>query len=320
LDAGGGRGRAQHLLCACVLFLLAGCATPLTKALLDSGRADLPARVELTRTPFYSQTDHQCGPASLAMALEAAGSPASPDDLSSQVYLPGRKGSLAVELLVAARRHHMLAIELPKSLHDLLAEVAHGTPVVVLQNNGLDWLPVWHYAVVIGYDLDTGDIVLRSGHQRRLVLPLTTFEHTWARARYWAMLVLPPGQLPATISETSYLAAAAALEKSGSRDVAEVAYRSALQRWPDSLTALMGLGNTLYANGNLAGATDAFRRATEHHPDSAPAFNNLAQVLADQGHLQVALVAARRAVELGGPYSAIARETLEAIQSKSMAH
>jgi len=321
VDAGRGSGRAQRLFCACLLLVLTGCAAPpLTRALLDTGRADLQPRVELTRTPFYSQTDHQCGPASLAMALEAAGAPASPDELSTQVYLPGRKGSLALEMLVAARRHGMLAVELPTSLHDLLAEVAHGTPVVVLQNNGLDWLPVWHYAVVIGYDLDAGDIVLRSGHQRRLVIPLATFERTWARAKHWAMVVMQPGQLPATVSETSYLAATAALEKSGSPGRAEVTYRTALLRWPDSLTALIGLGNTLYARGDLAAAADAFRRAVEHHPDAAPAFNNLAQVLAEQGRFQEALTAARRAVELGGPYLSIARETLQAIQRQSAAH
>lgn len=321
MDAGRGSGRAQRLLCAGLLLALAGCATPpLTKALLNTGRADLPPRVELTRTPFYSQTDHQCGPASLAMALEAAGATVAPDELSPQVYLPGREGSLAVEMLAAARRHGMLAVELPASLHDLLVEVAHGTPAVVLQNNGLDWLPVWHYAVVIGYDLDAGDIVLRSGHQRRLVIPFATFERTWARARHWAMVVMPPGQPPATVSETSYLAAAAALEKSGSPWRAGVAYRTALLRWPDSLTALIGLGNTLYAQGDLAAAAVAFRHAVELHPDAAPAFNNLAQVLAEQGQFQEALTVARRAVDLGGPYTSIARETLQAIKRQSAAH
>lgn len=320
MTRGGPSSAVQRLGCAGLLLALGGCATPpLTRALLD-GHADLAPRWELTGTPFYSQTDHQCGPASLAMALEAAGAAASPDELSAQVYLPGRKGSLAVEILATARNHGMLAVELPPSLHDLLSEVAHGTPVIVLQNNGLNWLPQWHYAVVIGYDLEASEMLLRSGHEQRLSIPLATFERTWARSDHWAMLVLPPERLPATVGEAGYVAAAAALEKSSLPERAEIAYRTALTRWPDSLTALIGLGNTRYAVGDLPAAADALRQAVERHPEAAPAYNNLAQILAEQGRYQEALNAARRAVGLGGPYTAIAKETLEAIERMTTAH
>jgi hypothetical protein len=35
-----------------------------------------------------------------------------------------------------------------------LREVAAGNPVLVLQNLSFAWAPVWHYAVVMGYDAD----------------------------------------------------------------------------------------------------------------------------------------------------------------------
>jgi hypothetical protein len=54
-------------------------------------------------------------------------------------------------MIGAARRHGRLAylITGPDSMFE---EVAAGHPVIVLQNLGLSWYPVWHYAVVVGYD------------------------------------------------------------------------------------------------------------------------------------------------------------------------
>jgi len=78
------------------------------------------------------------------------------------------------------------------SFPTLFTEIAAGHPVIVLQNLAFDWYPVWHYAVAVGYDLDAQEITLRSGRERRLQLPLGTFEDTWRRGGHWAMLALPP--------------------------------------------------------------------------------------------------------------------------------
>jgi tetratricopeptide (TPR) repeat protein len=294
-------------------LLLAGCAAPQTQALLH-GQPRLPQRAELAQVPFFPQEAHQCGPASLATALGAAGVPATPQSLVSEVYLPGREGSLQVEMFAAPRRHGLISYQLAPRLEDLLTEVAAGNPVLVLQNLALDWYPLWHYAVVVGYDLGQDEIVLRSGLQRRQTMPLATFEHTWERAGYWGMVVLPPGRMPQTAGESDYLASVLALEKSGQRKGARAAYAAALNRWPKSLTAQIGVGNTAYALGDLRGAEEAFRTATLDHPDSAVAYNNLAQTLADEGHYGAALKAARVAVNLGGPLDKDFRRTLGDIQ------
>lgn len=306
-------------LAAGVFFLiwLGGCATPQTQALLKLHSARLPQQLELSKVPFYPQETHQCGPASLAMVLDAGGAKVTPQELVPQVYLPGREGSLQVEMLAAARRNGLFAYELAPKLDDLLAEVAAGSPVVVLQNLGLSWYPVWHYAVVVGYDLPREEIILRSGLERRQVLPLTTFEHTWERAGYWAMLALPPGSMPRTATEAAYISAAVALEKAGKPKSAEAAYESALKHWPRNLTARIGMGNAAYAQGDVKRAETAYRQATLDHPDSSIAFNNLAQTLADQQRYSEALVSANQAVSLGGPERATAVETLEQIK-KSM--
>jgi len=99
-----------------------------------------------------------------------------PPDLVGSVFVPAREGSLPPEMLAAVRRRSRLAIELDPRIDAVLAEVAAGTPVVVLQNLSLSILPIWHYSVVVGYDLDQRQILLQSGSQRGEAMSLRTFE------------------------------------------------------------------------------------------------------------------------------------------------
>src|SRR5260221_9194122 len=144
-------------------------------------------------------------------------------------------------------------------------------------------------------------------------MPLSTFEHPWRRGGYWAMLALPPRSLPASVPEGDYLSAVARLEKTGPPASARGAYERALERWPDQLVALMGLGNTAYRAGDYEGAERAFRRAVLAHPRSAAAHNNLAQTLADLDRPDEALAEARVAVGLGGPQEGKSLPTLESL-------
>lgn len=309
--------RSAHLWVGVFLLFLSGCAsTPQTRALLDSLPEPLPGHIELAEVPFFAQEDYQCGPAALAMSLDVAGIKTTPEALVPEVYLPDRHGSLQVEMLAASRRHGVIAYQLAPKLTDLLAEVADGTPVVVLQNLGLSWYPVWHYAVVIGYDLDHAEIILRSGRERLQVLPMTTFERTWGRGSYWAMVALPPGKIPNSAEEVSFVSAVSAVEKIGYSERAQIAYLAALKRWPGNLAAQIGVGNTAYRMKDLVQAEAAFRQAIQDHPDSVAALNNLAQVLADLGRDGEALSFARRAVALGGPLEDIAQATLSDIERR----
>jgi len=296
--------------------LLSGCAGLPQVEALRAAQGQLPRKVELTEVPFFPQEEHHCGPAALATVLAATGSNVTQEALAEQVYLPGRQGSLQVEMLAAARRNHHIAYQLAPSLVDVLREVAAGNPVIALQNTGIRMVPFWHYAVVVGYDLDKGEVLLRSGTQPRKRLPLAPLDFFWRDSNYWAMVAMPPGRLPATATETSYGAAVAAFERLGYAEEARQAYAAMLVRWPESFVALMGLGNSLHAQGQLAAAADAFRRATLARPADAAAFNNLAQTLGDQGLWREALEPARRAVELGGPQLATSRETLATIEQR----
>jgi tetratricopeptide (TPR) repeat protein len=297
------------------LLCLGACTTPTqTRLMLESPPPTLPRHAELANVPFFAQEAYQCGPASLAMTLNATGVAVTPETLKPELYLPDRHGSLQVEMLAAARRNGTISYQLAPELTDVLREIASGTPVVVLQNLAFSWYPVWHYAVAFGYDLDRAEVILHSGPEKRQVLPMRTFEYTWARSNYWAMVALPPGRIPVTAEPDAYVAAVSAYERVNGSARAMQAYVAALDRWPGNLSAQIGVGNAAYQLHDLARAESSFRRAAQDHPDSVAALNNLAQTLADQTRYPEALQAAQRAVSLGGPLAQTAQGTLAGIR------
>ncbi|WEN41303.1 hypothetical protein CKCBHOJB_00851 [Thauera sp. GDN1] len=314
------RSRLSALLVLALLLatlLAGGCATQ-APALLAQPPAGLPARVELADTPFFPDDSHFCGPAALATTLSAAGLPTRPEDLVGRVFLPGREGSLQIEMLAGARRSGAVATLIPGTLEALFRELAAGHPVVVLQNLGLSWAPSWHYAVAVGYDLEGGEILLRSGPMKRQALALRTFEHTWKRGGHWAFVALPPGKLAATATEAAGTEALVAFERTAPPRAAATAYRAGLQRWPDSYTLLMGLGNVLYQSGDLAGAEASFGRAADTR-DQAAAHNNRARVLLELGRPAAARQAAERGLAVAGPLRDTLLGTLRAIDAAAAA-
>ena len=274
----------------------------------------VPIRHELDTVPFYPQEAYQCGPASLAMTLTWSGIPVNPETLTPEVFTPSLKGSLQSAMISAARRRGRVAYPI-SGAKAMLEEVAAGHPVIVLQNLGLSWYPVWHYAVVVGYDLEQRIVLLHSGVTSRKHLSQRVFNNTWARSDYWALLILHPSRLPATAKENNYISAVVGLEKARQWQAAIEGYNTALARWPDSLPAQMGLGNSYYALGDLVSAEAAFREATLRFPTNGMAYNNLAQVLSEQGNRKEALDAAHKAVDLGGPLVEEYRRTLKEIQA-----
>lgn len=281
------------------LLLLGGCATPQISQLALDWPAGLPAQVKLSNTPFFPQEDYECGPAALAMVAHTAGVQVTPAQLVDQVYLPGRKGSLQQEMLAASRRQGLVAYTLAPQVEAVLREVAAGNPVIVFENLSLPVYPVWHYAVVIGFDRERNTLLLHSGRTERLEMSLYTFERTWKRGSYWAMVALAPTRLPATAQPEAYAGAVAALERLDAR-AAQQAYGTALQAWPGQRGALLGAGNSAYTLGQPERALGAYQALTQAHPDFADGWNNLAQLLWEQGRAAEAAGAIDRAVALGG--------------------
>ena len=296
------------------LFVFNGCATAPTNKWYQASNS-VPPHHRLNAVPFYPQKEYQCGPASLAMVLSWSGPQISPDELTPQVYTPSLKGSLQPAMIAATRRQGKVAYPI-NGASALLQEIAAGHPVIVLQNLGLTWIPVWHYAVVIGYDFNANVIILHSGVTSQKKTAFRTFENTWARGDHWGLLVLPPDRLPATAKEKAWVSAVVGLEKAQQWAAAIKGYQTALHHWPQSFSAHIGLSNSYYARGDLKSATAVLQKTTVRFPHEGVAFNNLAQVLWKQGKKQEAIKAARQALQLGGPFMEQFQKTLDEIEAE----
>lgn len=291
--------RARLVACAlCLLAYLSGCATsPQTRLLLDNP-PDIPPQVELTDVPFFPQQQYHCGPASLASIINYRGTPVEPDQIAQMIYVPGLKGSLQIEVEAATRQFEMLPVQLDGKLESLLREIAAGNPIFVLQNLGLDAVPLWHYEVVVGYDFAERVFILRSGVNARVSRSFAVFEKTWQRADHWALAVVSVGSIPVTASADAYLDAVIGMEQVGRIESANQAYSTALRRWPENLLASTGLGNTFYAMGKFVDAEAAYRSALMIDPQKAEVWNNLAYTLAQLGRHESSIDAIGRALEL----------------------
>ena len=276
----------QHGLAVGIIVLISGCASDIRNMLsgLEQQRGD----IELIQTPFYPQVTDQCGPSALAAILNYSGVAVTPDALKARIYIPGRQGSLQIELLAATRGYGRMPYLIDTNISGLLGEVRAGRPVLVLQNLGSKRAPVWHYAVVVGYMADERQFVLRSGDQKRHLTSASRFARTWQRAEYWGVLVLEPGKLPTSPDADKYVRSVAAVEAIGDFDNAVMGFRAATERWPEHSLAWLGLGNAHYAQGDLDSAEGAYKKLLSMDSEHLIGLNNLSQVQIERGCIEEA--------------------------------
>ncbi len=289
------RAASRAAAATCVLVtsvVLAGCGGLVG---IERPSEPLPS-VELTDVPFFPQTDYQCGPAALATILSHQNVAVTADDLVPAVYVEGLRGSLQAELMGATRRHGLVPFQLEPGLDALLAEVSSGRPVLVLQNLGLRSRPIWHYAVVIGFDPETDRVILRSGEEKRRMERSRRFLRSWALADNWAFVAARPGELPVSAEPRPYIRALADAEALLHPLRATQAYTAALARWPNDAVVAFAAANQQFAHGHLEQAANLYRAAVSLDPDHAAARNNLAHVLAARGCAEAALAEARLAL------------------------
>jgi len=299
------------LLTACASLKMPGSGQPLL--------SNKPAIV-LNEVPFFPQDDYQCGPSALATLLNWSGEQVTPTQLKPSLYIPARKGSLQIELMAQARARGYLVYQVPSNLPGLYKELEAGHPILVLQNLGLSWWPLWHYAVVIGINPKHDKVILRSGRDYKLIDSTRVFRNTWQRAGAWGIVVLPPQQIPATADVEGYVRAVAALEQTSPPAAARAAYQTGVTRWPQSLPLWLGLANTAYAQHDYAQAEQTLRDALLRFPQSAVLYNNLAMNLLAQDKLSEAMAAAEQAVALGGSFAQQAQATLREVRCRSKQH
>ncbi|QSZ41912.1 PA2778 family cysteine peptidase [Sulfurimonas aquatica] len=200
-------------------------------------------------------------------------------ELDKRTLIPSKGGTLQIELISAARANGFIVYPLEPTFDALLSELLAYHPVIVLVNRSYSWYPLWHYAPITGYDSKTETILTHFADKPNEAVSIGTFAALWQRSENWGVVLLPPGELPATASAKKFLHATYDLEKMGMMDEAIMSYKSALVRWPEDTDILFALGNAYYSSNQISNAEEIYRRILSIDFTYSLAINNLADLL-----------------------------------------
>jgi tetratricopeptide (TPR) repeat protein len=235
--------------------------------------------------PFIPPRAELCGSTSIEMVSSYWQSTTSfipklsTSELDAHTLIPAKGGTLQIEMVTAARANGLIAYPMEPTFEALFAELNAQHPVIVLVNRSFSWHPLWHYAPVIGYDEAKRSIIVHFSAQPNEAVSLATFAALWKRSDNWGVVLLPPGELPASVSSKIFLRTVYDFEKTGDSSGAIRTYKSALTRWPEDTDILFSLANAEYTVSNFAEAEKNYLKLLALSPSHPLALNNLAMVL-----------------------------------------
>ena len=169
---------------ALAVGLLTGCASYRASRVPDG-------RQVLLKVPFFPDAADQCGPSVLASVLGYWGKPAAPSELKKEIYRKHLKGSLTVDLLLAAQDRGLSADIAGGGLVQVKKELDAGRPVIAFLNVGFRVYPIGHYLVITGYDDARQVIFAHSGMERDRRISFRKFDRAWERTDRWALIIQP---------------------------------------------------------------------------------------------------------------------------------
>lgn len=252
--------------------------------------------------PFISPRSKLCGSTSIEMVSSYWQSKTSyipqlsVDEMDGLTLIPAKGGTLQIELVSAARANGLIVYPLEPTFEALFSELSASHPVVVLVNRSFSWHPLWHYAPVTGFDAEKKTILSHFSDQQNEAIGIGTFAALWKRSNNWGVVLLPPGELPASISSKTFIRAVYEFEKTGKVREAIVAYKSAFVRWPEDTDVLFALANAYYNSSNLSEAEENYRKLLALEPSHLLAINNLAVLLCHTGRSDEALSVLEKAM------------------------
>jgi ABC-type bacteriocin/lantibiotic exporter with double-glycine peptidase domain len=144
------------------------------------------------QVPFFPDHTDQCGPSVVASVLSFWGTSVTPAELRQEVYIDHLKGSLSIDLLLAAQKRGYKAHIYSGSMQDLKSEIGEGHPVIAFLNRGFTLLPVGHYVVITGYDDVRQGLMIHSGMNKNKFISYKRFSGFWDKTQNSTLLILPP--------------------------------------------------------------------------------------------------------------------------------
>jgi len=176
----------------CFLMLsavLSGCAGMTAESI------SYPADVRMIQdVPFYEDTNHQCGPSSLASVMNywQGRNPSlrivTPQEISSSVYSEGARGTLGIDLEFYAGKNGFKTKEYSGGIEDLKNKINNDVPVIILVDFGAFVYQRNHFMVVTGYG--SNGIIAHSGIEEKII-SFDELEKIWGKTHFWTLIVKP---------------------------------------------------------------------------------------------------------------------------------
>lgn len=228
--------------------------------------SDLPPQQEIVGLPFFPNDDLFCGPAAVSMVLTHLDQQVTLEEVAETLFIPGRKGTIQLDMLAVSRARGFTTYVIEPNVEALLREVAAGRPVIVLENYGFSWMPIWHYATVTGFDLDKNAVIRKSGIRERAVTPMWAFENLWKKEGYWGFIMLRPGEAPVNPHPERWFSELAESERYWTNEQQEKAWTTYIAVFPKSALGHAALGNVAFNSGDLERAVTYYNKALELDP------------------------------------------------------
>ena len=145
----------------------------------------------LLQVPFFPDHADQCGPSVVASVLTFWGTPVTPTEIKQEIYTAHLKGSLSIDMMLAAQRRGFKAHLYSGSPEDLKSELGKGHPVIAFLNRGFTFLPVGHYVVINGFDDARQGLIIHSGMYKNKFISYKRFSSFWDKTQHSTLLILP---------------------------------------------------------------------------------------------------------------------------------
>jgi len=184
---------ARAVAAVCFSLSMAGCVSA-DQFLRGEERPLSPNALYVKQVPFYPQTQYQCGPASLATVLNYWGRHVTPEQIAQEIYRPGMKGTLSLDLWQYAKAQDFQASVRQGSWEFLETQVSRERPIIAFLNLGFRQVPLGHFLVVVGVDPEDKSVIAYSGVEKNQRIPFDRFKEAWEKTNYWSLLIEPqPG-------------------------------------------------------------------------------------------------------------------------------
>jgi hypothetical protein len=119
------------------------------------------------------------------------GSFAPPEALREEIYLRSIRGSLGLDLLMAAERRGYEATSYLGSITRVVEEIDAGHPIIALLDTGSWIFSKGHFVVITGYDLSRRGIYVHSGSTSDQFVSFDAFIDAWKTTGYWTLRIVP---------------------------------------------------------------------------------------------------------------------------------